>query len=137
MAFLAMILIGLSILYWFYFLQQENSREENRILLSILYWFYFLRECPVLQVNAGRTFNPILVLFSPFQLPSSPDLSYFQSYIGSIFSLLAASEVTWIQRFQSYIGSIFSISSNVSLLTQPPFNPILVLFSHYINWLKC
>ena len=145
----------LSILYWFYFLIFRypffrffhydfqsyigsifSIRCEKTIgiciKLSILYWFYFLRECPVLQVNAGRTFNPILVLFS--RLRGS---CIFRNIILSIlywfYFLWGIHSCPHFRHcFQSYIGSIFSCAfSPVPIQGRSSFNPILVLFSLY------
>ena len=99
------------------------------------------------------SFNPILVLFS-LMLPELciTRLPYFQSYIGSIFSILWKSRI-YMQTpsfqsyigsifsqgygfaypianyFQSYIGSIFSWRRLCCMVWQDSFNPILVLFS--------
>ena len=90
------------------------SACENNIL-SILYWFYFL--------------NFVFTDFNKIK-------ENFQTYIGSIFSMVLLSCSSLIFSFQSYIGSIFSLEFLTCINLPPIFFQSYIgsIFSIIRNW---
>ena len=91
----------------------------------------FLLRCKNINDSFLSAFNPIKVLFlhrrsKPFSLRWTS----FQSYQGSIFTVLEMKKTNSYSIFQSYQGSIFTQEARKFLQSPKPFNPIKVLFLH-------
>ena len=133
----------LSILSRFYFYNVHTNNIRIRTYLSILSRFYFYLTIR-LNLDLAQTFNPIKVLFllnvfcrvasviclsilSRFYFylycfrSSFWNILFFQSYQGSIFTVIEKYTNTSHSIFQSYQGSIFTIDQTFTLVTYSVF----------------
>ena len=112
------------------FTENNGKAKKIDIELSILSRFYFYK-----TTASTYTFSNLLSILSRFYFyliicVEVVDVSpLFQSYQGSIFTLLKALSNERKNTFQSYQGSIFTAKAELSMILDTlSFNPIKVLF---------